>query len=270
MKPSLDRLVTLVVLVLGLACAWLGPLDQQASAVVETGLKRALVSFASARAANMILSVAQSTDISAKPLGIGVSLEVGQALHPIDEVVSQFAELMLAACVAFGVMKFLIVIGAAWPVSLALTAASLWWAWLRWHGRTRHPLFGRVLILLILIRFAVPLAAVGSDAIFNTLLAGNYETAQKNLPVAGTGVWDTARDWAATPSDIPAKMQKLQQSAETWVEHMVDLIVLFLLQTLLLPLALLWMLYRILVALFDPRQVLEAGPRITINSSTVE
>lgn len=254
MKPSFDRLLTLAVLTLGLTCAWLGPLDKQASAVVETGLKRALVSFASARAANMILSVAQTTDISAKPLGIGVSLEVGQALHPIDEVVSQFAELMLAASVAFGVMKILIVIGAAWPVSLVLTVAALWWAWLRWHGKARHTLLSRVLILLILIRFAVPLVAVGSDAVFSAFLAGNYETAQKSLPVAGTSVWDTARDWAAAPSDIPAKMQKLQQSAETWVEHMVDLIVLFLLQTLLLPLVLLWMLYRILVALFDPRR----------------
>jgi hypothetical protein len=254
MKPSLDRLLTLAVLILGIGCAWLAPLDKQATAVVESGLKRALVSFASARAANMILSVAQTTDVSAKPLGFGVSLEVGQALRPIDEVVSQFAELMLAACVAFGVMKFLIVIGAAWPVSLALTGAALWWAWLRWHGKARHRLLSRVLILLILIRFAVPLAAVGSDAIFNTLLADNYETAQKSLPVAGASVWDTAKDWAATPSDIPAKMQKLQQSAETWVEHIVDLIGLFLLQTLVLPLALLWILYRMLVALIDPRR----------------
>ena len=255
MKPSLDRLLTVAVLVLGVACAWLGPLDKQASQVVESGLKRALVSFASARAANMILSVAQSADVSAKPLGVGVSVEVGQVLHPIDEVVSQFAELMLAACVAFGVMKFLIVIGGVWPVSLLLTIAALWWAWLRWHGKARHALLSRVLILLILIRFAVPVASVGSDFVFREFLAGNYETAQQALPAGGSSMWAAAKDWAAAPSEIPAKMEKLQQSAETWVEHIVDLIVLFLLQTLLLPLALLWMLYRILVALIDPRRV---------------
>ena len=61
------------------------------------------------------------------------SCSVGQALRPINDLVSQFAELMLAASVAFGVMKVMIAIGSFWPVSLLLSIFVVAWSWFRWH-----------------------------------------------------------------------------------------------------------------------------------------
>jgi hypothetical protein len=51
------------------ACAWLAPLDAPAMRQVDAGLKRALVSFATARLLNAVISVAQGTQASVQPFG---------------------------------------------------------------------------------------------------------------------------------------------------------------------------------------------------------
>ena len=50
-------------------CAWFVPLDRLATEQVDAGLKRALVSFATARALNAVISVAQGTEIAAHASG---------------------------------------------------------------------------------------------------------------------------------------------------------------------------------------------------------
>lgn len=249
MRQTIERLLLLAVLTIGLSCAWLTSLDKFATEVVDTGLQRAVVSFASARLLNAGLSVAQSADVSAKPFGFGVSLTLGQALHPINELVGQFADLMLAACVAFGVMKLLIAIGGAKGVSLLLSFVALWWSWLRWHEKARPSLLSKTLLVLVLVRFAVPLVSVGSEVVFQELLAGNYSTAQAGLDEGG--VLTSITDWLSKPTAIPEQVKNLKHSAEKWVGHIIDLIVLFLLQTLVVPLFLFWILYRVGLAMLD-------------------
>ena len=116
-----------ILLVLAVAAivlgAWLAPIDAPASDRVDAGLKRALASFATARALNAVISVAQGTEVSAQPLGVGVNLAPGQALDPVNDVVEQFANLMLAASVSFGVQKMLIGGSGYWLVSVPLTVA---------------------------------------------------------------------------------------------------------------------------------------------------
>src|SRR5512139_1881714 len=114
------RFVLPGLLVVAVVFAWLGTassplrqysLDESAQVYVDQGLKRALVTFATARTLNAVLSLAQGTQVSAQPLGVGVQVGLGQLLRPINEIVGQFADLMLAACIAFGAMEILIRVG---------------------------------------------------------------------------------------------------------------------------------------------------------------
>src|ERR1035437_9472915 len=125
MKLELRRLSLLVFLAIVLAFAWLKPLENASTQQIDAGLKRALVSFATARALNAIISVAQGTGVAVEPAGVGVTFAPGQVLRPINELVAQFAELMLAASVAFGVMKVLITMGSYWVVSLLLSVFAV-------------------------------------------------------------------------------------------------------------------------------------------------
>jgi hypothetical protein len=125
--PHTRRILLVLSLVAVLLGAWLAPLDAPATQQVDAGLKRALVSFATARALNAVISVAQGTEVSLQPLGVGVTLAPGQLLDPVNDLVEKFSDLMLMASVAFGVQKVLISMGGYWLISLLLTFAAIGW-----------------------------------------------------------------------------------------------------------------------------------------------
>ena len=242
-------------------CAWLVPLDAPASDRVDAGLKRALASFATARALNAVISVAQGTEVSAQPLGVGVNLAPGQALDPVNDVVEQFANLMLAASVSFGVQKMLIGVGGYWLVSLLLTVAIVARAWV-YLGKLQPPAWlGSVLVVLLLVRFAVPLTTLGSDWLFQQFLADDYRASQRvidtasgqtakldpsiGMTAADRSLLDRMKDWLSQNADVKARFEELQQAAGQAIEHMITLIVIFLLQTLVIPTLILWGLYHL-------------------------
>ncbi|MES2412608.1 MAG: hypothetical protein V4614_02320 [Pseudomonadota bacterium] len=254
------QIAAAICLAIAVACAWLAPMDTPATAQVDAGLKRALVSFATARALHGVLSVVQGTQFSAQPLGVGVSLTPGQLLAPVNELVKNFSDFMLMAGVAFGVMKAAIAIGAYWPVSLALTVTAAGWAWL-YFKRQRSPVWlSRILIVLLMVRFAIPIAVLGTDVLWQKFLAADYTATQQAIDGAAgqadklnpqpapesTGILERAKEWLAKTADVKARFEEIRLAAERVTEHIVRLIVIFLLQTLIIPLLLLWALYAVL------------------------
>ena len=105
---DLHKLKVVIPLILIVLCTWVSPLDLPAEERIDEGLKRALISFASARTLNAVISMAQGTETAVQPFGIGVNLAPGQLLDPINDLVEKFSDLMLAASVAFGVQKLLL------------------------------------------------------------------------------------------------------------------------------------------------------------------
>ncbi|MCZ8284370.1 MAG: hypothetical protein O9353_02855, partial [Bacteroidia bacterium] len=71
--PAVRRALVAFTMAAFTACAWLAPLDAPAMQQVDAGLKRALVSFATARLLNAVISVAQGTEASVQPFGVGVT-----------------------------------------------------------------------------------------------------------------------------------------------------------------------------------------------------
>ncbi len=274
MNSNLKRFALPVTLAFIVLCAWVRPLDNLASERIDQGFTRALTSFATARLVGAVISVAQGTDVGVQPFGVGVKLAVGQALRPVSELVAQFAELMLMATVIFGAMKVLLAIGGSVGVSLALTLVALGVAWRHWRARRLPVWTWRFLAVLVLIRFALPVVMVGSDAIFREFMADDYMASQSALSgstaklesdamLSGAakgqggqggqggegGVVQNAKDWLAKNIDISGRIDALRQSAAQITAHIIKLIVVFLLQTLVIPLLLFWALYRALMAM---------------------
>ena len=246
-------------LALAVACAWLAPLDAPATAQVDAGLKRALVSFATARALHGVLSVVQGTQFSAQPLGVGVTLTPGQLLAPVNDLVKHFSDLMLVASVAFGVQKAMIAIGSYWLISAALTAVALAWGWVYFRQQRVRPWLSKVLVVLLMARFAIPVVVIGTDAIWQKFLAADYVATQTAIDSASgqaqklgppvvaatenTSIVDKARQWMSGVTDVKARFEDIKLAAERAVEQIIRLMVIFLLQTLILPVLLLWGLY---------------------------
>lgn len=249
--------VCLFALLLG---SWFGPLDRPAMQQVDAGLKRALITFASARALNGVISVIQGTLVDAQPAGMGFTFAPGQLLAPINEVVKQFSDLMLMASVAFGIQKMLISISGYWVIKVILTATALVWA--MFHFREQRPpgWISKFLVLLLMLRFAIPVVTLGSDVLYQKFLKPEYTADQKAIDTTtarvdeeaaagGGGWWDKIKGLTPTMPDVKAKMEAMKNLPE----HIVKLMVIFLLQTLVMPLFLLWGLYAIARSMFDLR-----------------
>jgi hypothetical protein len=241
--------------------SWLAPLDAPAMERVDAGLKRALVSFASARALNAVISVLQGTEVTAQPMGFGVVFTPGQVLDPVNDLVESFSNAMLAASVAFGIQKVLIGVGGYWPISMLLTVVAVAWAWQRFHPSQRPSAgLSRLLVILVMLRFAIPVVTLGSDVLFEKFLAADYAASQQAIdassaqiekaeppvaaPAGNAGVLDKMKSWLAEKNlDASARLEALKLAVEKITERIINLIVIFLLQTLIVPLLLLWALY---------------------------
>ena len=246
-----------LLLVIIVACSWVSPFDSLAIEKVDVGLKRALISFATARTLNALVSVLQGTDIAIEPMCVGVKLAVGQALDPINDLIKKFSNLMLAASISFGIQHVLISIGGHKAVSIALTLASLLWGALYFRHASAPSWMTKILVVTIVLRFAIPAVTLGTDILFQQFLAKEYSTSQtfiemnasdalKSLPQVSIpenpSLWNKMK--SVTPADIniSQRIDRITQAAEQWPEHFIRLMVVFLLETLIIPLTLLWLL----------------------------
>ena len=259
---SVGRVLAVLFVVAAVACSWWPAIENVANQQVDAGLKRALVSFGVAKTLNAAISVAQGTELAFQPVGVGVTVTVGQILDPLNDLIEQFASMMLTASVAFGVQKALLAIGAHWLISAAVTGVAVVWALLWWRGRAPAWL-SRALLVLIMARFAIPVITIGGDWVFQRFLADNYQQAQGELdkisvtasepviaaPATGKdeGFWEKVMRWkeAAESIDVQSRLADLQQAVSRATDHVVELMVVFVMQTIIVPIALLWALLKV-------------------------
>lgn len=287
---SVSRFALPLCAALLVALAWAGtsgsPLrehsvDARAEQYVASGLKRALTTFAAARTINAILSTAQGTQLAIEPFGVGLQLSVGQALHPINQVVGQFADWMLAASVAFGVMEVLGRIGSSWPLTAGLTLAAAASCGYWWRSRPLPLLLVKTVLILAVVRFAVPVVALGNEWIYASFMASEYATSQDAINVLPRKL-DSAADPSAVkrseaaatggfvgwlvsmvrPSmseatkpdggmverlkgESTSRIDAVVKAADELTTHVVRLTVVFLLQTLGIPVLVLWVFVRL-------------------------
>ena len=266
------NVLVMLILAAVTACAWLAPMDAPATEKVDASFKRALITFAVARAFNAVISVAQGTEASIQPLGFGVTLTPGQVLRPIHELVEHFSNLMLLASVVFGVQKVLISIGSYWPLSLALSIAALGWAGCYLRELRPPAMLSGLLVVLVMLRFAIPVVTLGTDVLWQKYLAADYAVSQGLISSASgqvatlspsisevsesQGVLEKMKGLFSKAADVKGHFERLKVAAEQVTEHIVKLIVIFVLQTLVIPLLLLWTLYGVARRAFErPRKM---------------
>lgn len=269
------RLYLLLLATIVFAGCWVFRIDTEAREQVDAGLKRALTTFAAARALGAVLSVAEGTQLDVKPGGVGLSLAPGQILQPLNELIERFAAIMMAASVAFGIQLLLLNIGAHQVVSVLLSAAVLIWIALRWRRDGSTPRWMQsVVIALLLVRFAMPLVAMANDTIFHVFMGDDYRTALASIeqspaavagnmpdpPTSHEGWIDRIERWWKTMPSLKAGYEVIIKSASDWTAKIVRLIAIFVMQTIVLPLGFLFVAWRLArLVVHSPTPQLQAG-----------
>ncbi len=258
-------LVSLLLLAL-IALSWSRYLDDAAQAATLTNFKRALTAAAMARAFNGVISVAQGTEIALQPVGVGVTLTIGEVLDPLNDLVERFAWLALAASVSLGLQMTLGDMLASTWLSGVMTAAILAYLVMLWRapatpGTQRAA---RWIGAVICVRFLLALVLLATYWIDAAFLAERQDAAMASLSQTSQNIEamqhesDQADPMQAQETDLldklgnlidssrqqldlEAQLEAVETQVENSVEEMINLIVVFLLQTILLPVAALWL-----------------------------
>lgn len=266
--PNSSRVLWSVFALLVCGLALSGAADEISDRYAASALERAFVTWAAARGLNSVISVAQGTEIALEPGGVGVNLTVGQALDPVNDLVERFSSVMLVATSAIGLQNILLRItgtdGVTWLLCLASLAVllALWVPALSTKVRMRAFVL-RFLLISFVVRFALPFLVIGSNVVFDVFLSDQQIAATDALestsadirviteeqdaqePDEDAGLLarfsDFVGDSIAT-LDVRERLSSLQDRVSGASEHIVNLIVIFVLQTILLPLMFLWLL----------------------------
>ena len=273
---SRNQIIYLALSLVLIVLAFTRALDGIGSERAEEALQRALATYAIARALNGVISVAQGTELAIEPAGIGVVLTPGEILDPVNDLVERFSWVMLASSASLGVINVLLAISAWIWLSVVMSVGLLLLAYLIWSekasaGQSANLMF-KLAIVLVILRFAAPAVVKVNDFIYQQFLSSRYQTAVSELDETRTRVseinseqnvatddgtelslMDQARAlYESTAQHIKRKldmeqnMADLNDAAMNASRAVIDLIVIFIFQTILLPLVFIWLIWYIL------------------------
>ncbi|MDH3692790.1 MAG: hypothetical protein OEU36_25470 [Gammaproteobacteria bacterium] len=306
MDPRKLLRTVLIIVIAGAAIG--GIVDDASEQYAQQSLNRALVTFTAARALNGVISVAQGTEVAVEPGGVGVILTPGQVLDPLNDLVERFSSVMLVAASSLGLQLVLLKITSSWGVNALLVFVLAAWlasVWLPVLKDSKYiALTLNVTLILIFVRFAVPVVIICTNFMFSTFLLTEHDSAtaalegtSAKIEEVNVEIEDAAKpndlssqsdgqassqatdeslmdrlpslseigdipsqiksstqewysnfaDWLGSVS-VSARLEQLEASAAEAASHIVNLIVIFVLQTIIFPLGFLWMFVEVLKA----------------------
>lgn len=260
-----------------IALAFSGLIDKTGQQYTEDAFKRALVTFGVARGLNAAISVAQGTEISFTPVGVGLTLTPGEILDPVNDLIERFSWVMLMSSTSLGIQQIFLNISSSMGASIVVSIIVLLALFLLWRPQLAGPniqqLVSKLALMLLILRFTVPVAAIGSEWVYSYFLSDQYqesktlledttseiadlnkanqqvdpETGETWVPEWATQLWDSTTE----SLDVEARMEGYKQATTKAIDHTIDLIVVFVIQTILLPLIFLWLMVRFIRNVWD-------------------
>jgi len=274
-NPGRSRQILLIVLVVLLvAVSSVTSVDRAAERDFEALFHRALITFALARTLNGVISVVQGTELALQPAGVGVTLTPGEILDPVNDLIERFSWIMLGASLSLGVQQVLLDIGQWWGTRLVVAVLAVAWLLLRLRrgsGGISEQVVVRALIVALFVRFAVPLALIANEAVYDQFLESRYVESREVIESAGSAI-EAANEPVAELADegesslfdslgrainssreslnLKQRVAIIRARATDVIENLIQLSVVFILQTGILPLVFLWLLVHLMKRVF--------------------
>lgn len=260
-------------------------LDDRGTAYLDAAMTRALYTFAIGRSINGVISVIQGTSVAVSPAGVGVDLTLGEILDPVNDLIERFSYVMLISAASLGIQKVLMEMGVwigfrvLLTLSMALILFGIWFpsgkADLSPEAGTDSPSAAgtslitvgvKLILVSLVIRFGIPATAIVSEKMYDLFLEQRYKESVQSLEKVSKeikdvsltdepdradenpGYLDTLKQIYNGAKDIAGLKQKLsslKDKISDYSKHITNLITVFLLQTMIIPIAALWALIRL-------------------------
>lgn len=236
-----------------LVLTWLPNLDSAAQDYLAKALSDNLLVYASARAINALISVIQSIEVSIS-LGAGVAVNLGEVLDPLNDLIERFSGFVLYGLAGLGLQQLVLVASSSMATKILLSIALIG-GYLCWLFSDALPSWvKKVLIFLLMVRFAFAVEVGVSWALDKAYFEVQQQEAISTLDIAQTklasirdqymqamddkglfsGIWSTAQAIIGTDDQ--------QGIADLAAGAVVQLIVIMLVRSILLPIFFVWLL----------------------------
>jgi hypothetical protein len=251
-------------------------LDTTADTYFSDAITKAGLTYATCRAVNASISIVKESSLQLEPAGVGVSLAVGQALDPIDDMTERLSNVLVTAITSLGVQKLTYEISISLaPPALAVFLLIL--SILSWFENDRLQRFQKIILRLALFiaiaRFFLPMSSMANEFLNNHFFADQISEHSTELAI-GSAEIDTLKEFSLPEIDgimgtidnsavflkeksiafknaLTATMNNMGHIIETLLELMILYIGQFLIQVIILPLLSFWFLIKTMNALFN-------------------
>jgi hypothetical protein len=247
-------------------------LDTTTDAYFRESITKAGVAYATCRAINASVSIVKESNLQLEPAGLGLSLAVGQALDPIDDMTERLSEVLVTAITSLGVQKLAYEIS----VSLALPILSIFLfvlTLLSWFENDRLQSFQKTItrfaLLIVIARICLPISSTANEFVDKKFFADQISDASQELTL-GFAELDKLNDFSLpeiegvlgtienSTSFLKRKSIEFNNALVTTVSNMGNIIEnllkltflyvgIFLIQVIILPLLSFWFLVKIII-----------------------
>jgi hypothetical protein len=250
-------------------------LDTTTDTYFRQAITAAGLAYTTTRLVNASVSVVKESYLQLEPAGVGLSLALGQALDPIDDMTERLSDVLVTAITSLGVQKLAHAMGVSLApqilaVLLLLLSLSVWLGHARIDALRR--LLVRLALLVTIARFCLPMAALANGYLQEHYFTKEIETARAGLALGSAGLEKLSEVSLPEVDGVRGTLKNsatfLQQKAAEFkdvliysannvggiVDNLLKLTFLyvgiFVIQVLLLPLGVFWLLVKTANALY--------------------
>lgn len=241
--------------------------NESAKDVIDKSFNQALIVFGSAKALNAVISLAQGTEINL-PF---VVVAIGEVLDPINDLVEQFSLIMLASLVSLGIQKILLnfvsndFFNLTFIISILVFNIFLFLKFKNIENIKNIAL--KLTLILLFLRFSIPFVAYLNQYSYDYFVKPQYNIEQLNETILNTkdeiskinlesveekesGFFEKFRQ-KFDMTFYEEKVDEYKDAVDSSSDNIVDLIIVFIFQTILLPVFYLFVFYILLKKLFN-------------------
>jgi len=271
-KKWLLSCIVVVVLSMGLS----NTMDSNAQLRLSNSFNNALATFALVRGINAVISVVQGTEVALEPGGVGVVLTPGEVLDPINDLIERFSWVVLAAGTSLGAQLILLEIGTSFFALVLVAVACIILLVLLWTPllaqTTGRGILIRCALMVLLLRFLVPVVVLANEFVYNAFLSESYSQSYEVLENVSkdvqelkardendaalaessaredAGIFDSvSRFYNRTKQklSLSGNYQKYEEKVAGAAQQIINLIAIFIFQTLVFPLMFFWLAVRL-------------------------
>jgi len=250
-------------------------LDHKADLYFKDAIMKTGLAYGASRLINGGVSVIKESEVSLEPMGLGVSIAAGQVLDPIDDMTERLSDVLVTAIASLGTQKLVHEVAIELsPVLMGIFILS--WCLLSIVLKERSKFTRRLLfklaVVLAVFRICLPLSAFVNDWVYESVFSEKIEQAKTALPFQSgdidklidmtipesDGVWDATQKSFDLMSEKTKRLKnvliRLYANSSNIILNLTTLtflyVGLFVIQVLLIPLVIFYLMSRLLNSLF--------------------